>query len=138
MGLGSPRLVGPSFPDQGSNPGPLHHRADTKQLDHQGSPLSIFLIPISLVTIDIEQFFMYFFFWYSYIFLYKVFRFFACSLVNYEFLHILYIGPLLYVCFSFVDFAMFYLGNLCLHLPLGQEDNLLFCFRSFVICSFHI
>ena len=75
---------------------------------------------------------------YSYIFLYKVFRFFACLLVSYEFLHILYIGPLLYVCFSFVDFAVFYLGNLCLHLPLGQEDNLLFSFRSFVICSFHI
>lgn len=76
------------------------------------------------------------FFGYSYIFLYKVFRFFACLLVSYEFLYILYIGPLLYVCFL-LWILLFYLGNLCLHLPLGQEDNL-FSFGSFVICSFHI
>ena len=29
VGLGAPRLVGPSFPDQGSDPGPLHHKADS-------------------------------------------------------------------------------------------------------------
>ena len=32
------------FPDQGSNPCPLHWQADSQPLRHQGSPLSLFLI----------------------------------------------------------------------------------------------
>ena len=31
------------FPDQGSNPCPLHWQADSQPLRHQGSPLSVFL-----------------------------------------------------------------------------------------------
>ena len=37
-GLGAPRHVGSSFPDQGSNPRPLHWKADSEPLDHQEVP----------------------------------------------------------------------------------------------------
>ena len=33
------------FPDQGSNPCPLHWQADCQPLRHQGSPLNCFLMP---------------------------------------------------------------------------------------------
>ena len=33
------------FPDQGSNPCPLHRQADSQPLHHQGSPLNQFCIP---------------------------------------------------------------------------------------------
>ena len=33
------------FPDQGSNPCPLHWQADSQPLHHQGSPILPFLIP---------------------------------------------------------------------------------------------
>ena len=38
-GLAAPQHVG-VFPDQGSNPCPLHWQADCLSLDHQGSPIS--------------------------------------------------------------------------------------------------
>ena len=42
-GLVTPRHVGSQFPDQGSNLGPLHWKADFLPLDHQGSPFADFL-----------------------------------------------------------------------------------------------
>ena len=36
------------FPDQGSNPCPLHWQADSQPLRHQGSPLRFFLIFVFL------------------------------------------------------------------------------------------
>ena len=36
------------FPDQGSNPCPLHWQADPQPLRHQGSPILYFLIKINL------------------------------------------------------------------------------------------
>ena len=42
-----------SFPDQGSNPCPLHWQADSQPLRHQGSPSSQFLSPIFLLEICI-------------------------------------------------------------------------------------
>ena len=39
------------FPDQGSNPCPLHWQADSQPLCHQGSPLSLLLIFISMCFI---------------------------------------------------------------------------------------
>ena len=33
------------FPDQGSNPCPLHWQVDSQPLNHQGSPLALFLCP---------------------------------------------------------------------------------------------
>ena len=38
-GLVAPQHVRSQFPDQGSNPRPLHCKADSLPLDHQGSPL---------------------------------------------------------------------------------------------------
>ena len=35
------------FPDQGSNPCPLHWQADSQPLHHQGSPVGIFWFPLS-------------------------------------------------------------------------------------------
>ena len=35
------------FPDQGSNPCPLHWQADSQPLHHQGSPMYSFLISVS-------------------------------------------------------------------------------------------
>ena len=37
-GLVAPRHMGSYFPDQGSNPCPLHWKADSSPLDHQGVP----------------------------------------------------------------------------------------------------
>ena len=37
------------FPDQGSNPCPLHWQADSQPLRHQGSPFLCFLIPFLLL-----------------------------------------------------------------------------------------
>ena len=34
------------FPDQGSNPCPLHWQADSQPLRHQGSPINMFLLDI--------------------------------------------------------------------------------------------
>ena len=34
------------FPDQGSNPCPLHWQADSQPLRHQGSPFAVFLIQL--------------------------------------------------------------------------------------------
>ena len=45
------------FPDQGSNPCPLHWQADSQPLRHQGSPI-IVLIYISLMISDVEHPFM--------------------------------------------------------------------------------
>ena len=42
-GLVAPRHVGSQFPDQGSNPHPLHCKADSLPLDHQGSPCTTYL-----------------------------------------------------------------------------------------------
>ena len=36
------------FPDQGSNPCPLHWQADSQPLRHQGSPCMLFLITVAL------------------------------------------------------------------------------------------
>ena len=38
------------FPDQGLNPCPLHWQADSQRLCHQGSPHSIFRMPVSFLT----------------------------------------------------------------------------------------
>ena len=46
------------FPDQGSNPCPLHWQADSQPLRHQGSPLIVVLILISLMACDVEQLFI--------------------------------------------------------------------------------
>ena len=37
------------FPDQGSNPCPLHWQADSQPLRHQGSPLSLFVNEITCI-----------------------------------------------------------------------------------------
>ena len=47
------------FPDQGSNPRPLHWQADSQPLHHQGSPLTVnfkgvFKKYISALSLDIE------------------------------------------------------------------------------------
>ena len=47
-GLSCPAACG-IFPDQGSNPCPLHWQADSQPLRHQGSPCTLFYRPISLV-----------------------------------------------------------------------------------------
>ena len=39
------------FPDQGSNPCPLHWQADSQPLRHQGSPCSLFFIPAILIGV---------------------------------------------------------------------------------------
>ena len=46
------------FPDQGSNPRPLHWQADSQPLRHQGSPLTVVLICISLMINHLEHLFM--------------------------------------------------------------------------------
>ena len=38
------------FPDQGSNPCPLHWQADSQPLHHQGSPVIVFLNHKQLIT----------------------------------------------------------------------------------------
>ena len=38
VGLLATQRVGSQFPDQGSNPGPLHCKVDSLPLDHQGRP----------------------------------------------------------------------------------------------------
>ena len=40
------------FPDQGSNPCPLHWRVDSQPLRHQGSPLHFFLIELFFFLIE--------------------------------------------------------------------------------------
>ena len=40
-----------TFPDQGSNPYPLHWQADSQSLRHQGSPKVLFLIQFSAVSL---------------------------------------------------------------------------------------
>ena len=57
------------FPDQGSNPCPLHWQADSQPLHHQGSPLTIFKCPVqwhyvllqccsTITTIHLQNFFI--------------------------------------------------------------------------------
>ena len=47
------------FPDQGSNPYPLHWQADSQPLRHQGSPLIVVLICTSLIiNKDVERLFI--------------------------------------------------------------------------------
>ena len=46
------------FPDQGSNLCLLHWQADSLPLRHQGSPLIIVLIYISLIIINVKHFFI--------------------------------------------------------------------------------
>ena len=46
------------FPDQGSNPCPLHWQADSQPLRHQGSLLIVVLIRSSVIISDVEQPFM--------------------------------------------------------------------------------
>ena len=41
------------FPDQGSNPCPLHWQADSKPLRHQGSPLQFFNMGVTLIDLHI-------------------------------------------------------------------------------------
>ena len=48
-GLVAPQHVG-IFPDQGSNPRPLHWQADSQPLRHQGSPFFFFNLDVSLKT----------------------------------------------------------------------------------------
>ena len=43
------------LPDQGLNPCPLHWQADSQPLHHQGSPLIVVLICISLMISDVEH-----------------------------------------------------------------------------------
>ena len=47
------------FPDQGSNPCPLHWQADSQPLRHQGSPFIVLLICICLMISDAEHIPMY-------------------------------------------------------------------------------
>ena len=44
------------FPDQGSNPCPLHWQADSQPLRHQGSPVGRFLITVSISLVVIGLF----------------------------------------------------------------------------------
>ena len=44
------------FPDQGSNPCPLHWQGDSQPLYHQGSPLGRFLITVSISVLVIDLF----------------------------------------------------------------------------------
>ena len=44
------------FPDQGSNPCPLHWQADSQPLRHQGSPVGKFLIRVSISVLVIGLF----------------------------------------------------------------------------------
>ena len=42
------------FPDQGSNPCPLHWQADSSPLRHQGSPVPDFRGKAKLLTVDYD------------------------------------------------------------------------------------
>ena len=42
------------FPDQGSNPCPLHWQANSQPLHHQGSPLTVVLMTVSLTASDVD------------------------------------------------------------------------------------
>ena len=42
-GLVAPRHVGSQFPNQGSNPSPLHWKVDSLPLNHRGSPLNFII-----------------------------------------------------------------------------------------------
>ena len=44
------------FPDQGSNPCPLHWQAESQPLRHQGSPVRSFLITVSISVLVIGLF----------------------------------------------------------------------------------
>ena len=43
VGLVAPQHVGSQFPDKGLNPHPLHWKADSLPLDHQGSPFFLII-----------------------------------------------------------------------------------------------
>ena len=45
------------FPDQGSNPCPLHWQADSQPLRHQGSPATNFLILYFFLSVDPTAYF---------------------------------------------------------------------------------
>ena len=40
------------FPDQRSNPCPLHRQADSQPLRHQGSPILLFLMPLKMELVS--------------------------------------------------------------------------------------
>ena len=46
------RHVGSEFPDQGSNPRPLHCKVNSQPLDHQGSPQGAPSIPSGLLRVS--------------------------------------------------------------------------------------
>ena len=48
------------FPDQGSNPCPLHWQADSQPLHHQGSPCPFFDWAVSFFDIELYELFTYF------------------------------------------------------------------------------
>ena len=45
------------FPDQGSNPCPLHWQADSQPLHHQGSPQFFFLVFVSCFLVSVPELF---------------------------------------------------------------------------------
>ena len=95
------------FPDQGSNPCPLHWQADSQPLRHQGSPEGIILI---------------FFIFHSYLFLpvsfslFLVFPLLECSTMQFP-------------CFCFLFFPLCFCSP-CVHIPC-LSLALLLCFKHF-------
>ena len=105
------------FPDQGSNPCPLHWQADSQPLHHQGSPVDVFLMylwewgilyPLILPSGRLLL----------KILLYSPFNFFLNVLLNFH---------------VFVNFPVFLLLLISYFIPLWSEKILVW-FQSFWIC----